>query len=253
MNHFPHIIKNARSFLFIKTALIALVFMSACKNDDDDNDIPKEPFPVFGTCKAVAPKGNFNLSDPINGTFDYETIGGGKIAFSPIVINQGSITITHKNYPNFKIEFWGITDIESKFSGNHENLNGKHIKNRVNVIRTIIFPDDAKITMVSDGDIDPMLYITIYEGNEIHHFNFGCNKLEYSAVNSKYAKQIEEAEADGETSTFEFTETGLLFLNIYTENVAGQKIEERIPLGELFNDIPSQVGDHFDDPRLPHT
>ena len=56
MNLFPQPLKYTRSFLFIKTAFIALVFMSACKNSDDD--VYEEPFPVFGTCKAVNPVGN---------------------------------------------------------------------------------------------------------------------------------------------------------------------------------------------------
>lgn len=252
MKLFYILIKNTRFIILIKTVIITSFLMSSCDNGDDTME---EVFPEFGTCEAVKPNGNFKLADPINGMFTYETNGGGKIAFSPIVANQGSITISHKNYPNFKLEFWGLTNIdgESKISGNHENLNGKHIKDRVSGTRTIVFPDDAKITMVSNGEIDPMLSITLYEGNEIHHINMSCDKLEYSAANSKYAKQIDDAQADGETSTFEFTETGLLFLNIYKENSAGNKVEERIPLGEISKSQPNTVNDYYDDPRLGHT
>lgn len=251
MNLFPHLHKNTHSFLFIKTAIIALVLMSACKNSDDD--ILEEPFPVSGTCKAVNPVGNLTSIDLSKGTFTYETNGGGKIVFKPITVDLGSITISHENYKNFKLEFWGITEVESKISGNHENLNGKHIKDRESNTRTIIFPDDAKITMVSSGETDPIISITIYEGNEIHHINMDCNILEYSSANSKYTKELDDAETDGETGTFEFTETGILFLNIYTEDVAGQKVEERVILGELFIDEPTTVNDYYDDPKLGHT
>jgi len=77
--------------------------------------------------------------------------------------------------------------------------------------------------------------------------------LEYSSANSDYTKQLDDTEADGETCTFEFTETGVLFLNIYTEDVVGQKVEKRVPLGEIFNSDPTRINDYYDDPRLSRT
>ena len=252
MQTFYHLIKNARLFLLIKTVIITLFLMSSCDSDDDTKE---EPFPVFGTCKAVNPVGNLTSIDLSKGTFTYETNGGGKIVFKPTTIDAGSIIISHEDYPDFKLEFWGTANVnsESKIAGHHESLNGKHIKDRTFRIRTMIFPDDAKITMVSSLETGTLTSITIYEGYEIHHLNMVCNILEYSSVHSKYTKQIDDVEADGETGTFELTDTGLLFLNIYTEKVLGQKVDKRVILGELHKDEPFKISDHYNDPRFGHT
>lgn len=248
MKSFYQLIKNARFFLRIKTVIIILFLMYSCNND---NDTMEDTLPPFGTCEGVNPQGNFSFSDSINGIFTYTTSGGGTIDVNPATY----IKISHNDYPNFKLEFWGLTEVvgDLKNSGNHESLNSKHLKDRLDNRRTIIFPDGAKVTMVCDGNIGPMQSISIYEGNQYHHFNPTCNTLEYSVVNASDINQFDDAEPDGETGTFEFTETGLLFLNIYTENAPGQKTEERIPLGELFYDSPNTVQDHFDDPRIGHT
>ena len=52
-------------------------------------------------------------------------------------------------------------------------------------------------------------------------------------------------EPDGEAGGFEFTSTGLLFVNFYTEDVQGQKINSRVPLGEIFRATPNQVVDYY--------
>ena len=165
------------------------------------------------------------------------------------------ITITHKDYVNFKIELWGSDDLsgETFYSGNHENLNGKHIKDRIGNRRSIIFPDGAKVTMISTGIYNPLVSVSIHEDNAYHHLNFSCMTLEYGSANSKIAQRLDDAEADGETGTFEITATGLLFYNIYIENTPGNKKEEKVPLGELFKDEPKKVNDYYDDPRLKHT
>lgn len=243
MNFFPHPLKNARSFLFIKPVIITLVILSACKNDNDD--ILPEPYPVFGTCEAVNTVGNLSITSEDGKNFVYKTHGGGKVAFST---QDPQLGFTHDDYPIFEISFWG-----GVYYFNHENLNGKHIKDRLGNRRSLIFPDGAKITTVYEDNFGPLLSVSIIEGNAFHHINFACNTVEYSSTNSPYAKQLDDAEADGETSTFEFTETGLLYLNIYIEDVAGQKVEERVPLGELFKDDPKKINDYFDDPRLGHT
>lgn len=245
MNHFPHIIKNARSFLFIKTAIIILV-MSACKNDDDI----EEPFPVFKTCKAVTPKGNLSISGDSNNMLLYITNGGGTIKY---LMETHAFIFSHAVYPGFKIEFWGGTDDPLVSTAAHENLNGKQIKDKLGVGRSMVFPDGSKVTLVSDKNSGELLWASIYDGHEFHRINLICNTIEYSSVNSVYAKQLDDAEADGETATFEFTETGLLFLNVYTEDEVGQKVEERVLLGEIFKDEPTIVNDYYDDPRLGHT
>lgn len=110
--------------------------------------------------------------------------------------------------------------------------------------------------MVAASEAGALISISIYEGGEAHHINANCNNQnvpEYSGIKESMAKQLDDAEADGETGTFEFTPTGLLYENIYTENTPGNKVGNRVPLGELEHDNPTKVNDLFDDPRLGST
>jgi hypothetical protein len=241
MNFFPQKIKKTRSVLFIKIATIAFVLVTGC---DKDEKIP-EPYPMLGTCQAVNPVGKLNITNADNKYFVYETHGGGKMVY-----NLHGFIFTFGNYPYLKVELWGGFDA---FSAIHENLNGKHIKDRWGNRRSFIFPDGAKITMVYAEDYEALLSVSIYEGNEIHHINVACNTVEYSSTNSPFVKQVDDAEPDGETATIESIEAGVLFLNIYTEDVAGQKVEERVLLGETYRDNINDVRDFYDDPRLDHT
>jgi len=220
----------------IKVLVILLLLSSCCKKDDDNQD---EDVPKLGTCKSVSPTGNFSSIDLSKGIFTYETSGGGKI-----VMDQYLLTITHKDYSLFKIELWGIVQ---------EGLNGKHIKDFSSNRRSLIFPDGTKITIVNSNLGDSRISISIHDGNDYHHINSICKTLEYSVINSPYAQKLDDMQADGETCTFEFTETRVLFLNIYTEDVVGQKVEERVPLGEIFKNEPTTVHDYYDDPRLTRT
>lgn len=165
------------------------------------------------------------------------------------------IIITHDNYPGFKLEFWGGLTVggETRTSANHENLNGKHIKDRLALRRTIIFPDGAKITFVAADTAAQLLSISIYDGTEYHRINPTCHALEFSVSDVCNVQNLDNAEADGETGTFEFTSTGLILYNSYTEDTPGNKINNRVNLGELETASPSLVRDYFDDPRLGHT
>ena len=249
MNSVQKIVKTLRYLTTKKIAIITiLIIISSCKSDEELLD---EGFPKLGTCKPVAYTGNLNQTITEN-TITYLTSGGGKI-----VMDQKNtiITITHADYQNFKIELWGnlVVNGETLNSANHENLNGKHIKDRLGNRRSIIFPDGAKITMVAAGLYEQLVSVSIHDGNKYHHINFTCMTLEYSSINSLYAQKLDDNEVDGETGTFEITETGLLFYNIYTEDTPGNKIEENIPLGSLNKDQPTQTNDFFDDPRLSRT
>tara|TARA_R110002049_G_scaffold97098_3_gene236956 strand:- start:8923 stop:9609 length:687 start_codon:yes stop_codon:yes gene_type:complete len=217
--------------------LVILLLLSSCSKKDDDNQ--DEDVPKLGTCESMSPTGNFSSIDLSKEIFTYETCSGGKI-----VMDQQLLTITHKDYAHLKIEFWGITQ---------ENLNGKHIKDFSSNRRSLIFPDGTKITLVNSNLGDSRISISIYDGNVYHQINYGSKKLEYSAVNSPNAQELDDMQADGETCKFEFTETSVLFLNIYTEDVVGEKVEERVPLGEIFKDEPTTVHDYYDDPRLSRT
>ncbi len=219
---------------------VALLVM-ACKKEKDPAPDP--------CANQVPPLGN--LIYRTDGQYAYATSGGGRI----LIDMDGHITLTHDDYPNFKIEFWGIVSLPGGDinSGNHESLNGKHIKDRVGNRRTFIFPDGAKITMVAAGEAEPLISVSIYEGNEGHRIMATCNTVSESTTTGSLAAQRDNEEADGETSTIEITATGLTWANIYTENTPGNKVNEYVLLGKLVLANPNQVNDFYDDPRLGHT
>lgn len=234
-----------RGILSFSSLLGLALLFAACKKDKEET----EKLPVFGTCEPVTAKGHLSLASPA-GPYTFKTSGGINIVIDPTT----HMTITHDDYPAFKLELWGLSDITNRLCGNHESLNGKHVKDRSGTRRTILFPDGAKMTMFADGAYaNPLLSISIYDGAESHYLNMTCLTLEYSSINAEIAQQLDNAEADGETATVEFSATGALFVNIYTENVAGDKVMNRVPLAELIWAEPSTVRDHYDDPRMGHT
>lgn len=250
-------IKTFQNIYRIRFCLIVLFLLTAsltaCKKGKKDAVDDK---PVFGTCKPVTSQGH--LSKSTDSTYTFTTSGGGKIVIGMNASGlASSIYITHNSYPGFKLELWGGT--VSASSAYHENLNGKHIKDRVGKRRSIILPDGAKITFVTDGETGPMLSISIYDGLEMHHINKTCKTLEYSSASSAFAQQLDNEEADGETGAIEFvyssgtTISGLLFVNLYTEETPGSKVMNRVKLGELILSQPNVVNDFYDDPRLGHT
>ncbi|HMR81679.1 MAG TPA: hypothetical protein PKE30_01005 [Niabella sp.] len=227
-------------------AILAGAFLLSSASCKKNKEQLEEQIPVLGTCKAAASRGKLTYSAS-DKSYTYFTAGGGKIFIHPL-----SIQITHKDYSGFMIEFWGEKD--GKNAGTHESLNGKHIKARLGNIRSLIFPDGTKITMNSSGIYDPLISISIYEGNSFHHINLACNVVEYAAAGSEsLIRAFDSREPDGETSSFELTSDGLIFFNSYTEYETGTREEKRVDLGSLKRDNPKQVNDLYDDPRLAHT
>ena len=133
--------------------------------------------------------------------------------------NSVTITITDNSYPNLiTYQLWGTSSTGNLYTALHENLNGKHIKNRISNSRTIFFPDGTKITCVSAGPEQAVTAVSIYDGASVHHINLICDKVEYSTASNEIAKRLDEQQADGETSTYELLPTVLIFYNIYTED-----------------------------------
>lgn len=227
-------------------AIFAGIFLLSSASCKKNKEPIEEQIPVLGTCKAAASRGKLTYSAS-DKSYTYLTAGGGKIFIHPL-----SIQITHKDYSGFRIEFWGEKD--GKNAGTHENLNGKHIKDRLGNVRSLIFPDGTKITMNSSGVYDPLISISIYEGNSFHHINLACNVVEYAAAGSEsLIHTLDSREPDGETGSFELTSDGLIFFNSYTEYETGTREEKRVDLGSLTRDNPNQVNDLYDDKRLGHT
>lgn len=236
-------------FKLLPVACCVCLLFAACKKDKAQ----QEELPTLNTCKSVEAKaGLLSLG---NGLYEY-TSGGGVTIKINRNDTQGSlkITLTDASYPNLiTYELWGITDESESYATVHENLNGKHIKDRIGSNRTVFFPDGTKLTCVAAGPQKAVTAISIYDGPNAHHLNITCDKVEYSNSNEAIAKRLDELEPDGETSTYELTSTGLMFYNIYTEDTPGNKVEQRVNLGSLVNDDPHKVNDLYDDPRLVAT
>ncbi len=235
--------------LFFTCGLFMLV--TSCKKKTDD-ERPELELPELNTCKSVEAKAG--LLSPGTGLYEYQSGGGVTIKINRGDIEGLTITLIDVSYPNqITYQLWGNTAESEEYAAMHENLNGKHIKNRIGSNRTIFFPDGTKLTCVAAGPDKSVTAISIYDGPNVHHINITCNKLEYSASNEAIAKRLDAMQPDGETSTYELTSTGLMFYNIYTEDTPGNKVEERINLGSLIYDEPKQIYDHYDDPRIAHT
>jgi hypothetical protein len=226
---------------------VSLVLLSVgCKKGADEEPEPEGP-PPTGTCQAVTVANGLSYA-PATGVLSYSTNGGGLIE----VTASGVITLRHNDYPGFRIELWGglVDDGNGQpvYSNNHENLNGKHIKDRVGSRRSIIFPDGAKLTIVTEGAQGRLLEFSIYDGDIVHHVNPTCRTLEVSARNRAYVEYLDGHQADGETSAIEITDTGLIWVDIYQEDTPGTQVEQRTELGEIFSDQPGVVNDYYDDP-----
>ncbi|MCG2615370.1 hypothetical protein LZZ85_13805 [Terrimonas sp. NA20] len=225
--------------------LLMILLFSSCKKDKEAAERKNE-------CGLVVdPKGKLNF-DAAEGVYNYRTSGGGQI----LIKLNAHIKIFHESYPTFKLEFWGLVSQSGQtgiLSGNHENLNGKHIKDRHGVRRTIIFPDGAKMTIVTAGEYEQILSVSIYEAGEAHRIAGPCNTVTISTTNAAEAKKMDDEEADGEAGSIELTPTGLIFWNNYTEPTPGNRTEQKVKLAEILRDRPDLVNDYYDDPRLGHT
>ena len=229
--------------------LALLLLISACSKNKDDKP---DSLPAASSCQAVPPASRMSF-DPSTGKYTYQSTGGSKV----VIDMTSNIILTTSLYENFRIEFWGdyTTSSGDGFAGNHESLNGKHIKDRKGLRRSVIMPDGLKITIVSKGPgfEDVLESISIIDGNSAHYINMICGKLNYSGSSAALAEQLDNREADGETSTIEISSTGLLWMNIYQEDANGVRMANREELGELNRSNPTQVRDYYDDPRLGST
>lgn len=235
-----------------KTILLTTLFAALITTSCSKKTQQPKPEQTCANVKAVTPAGRLAVTST-GDQYLYTTSGGGQVK---IDYKTNVITFTHKDYPVFFIEMWGELDVNGKKmnAANHENIKGKHIKDRMGTVRTVIFPDGAKVTMTSRGERDLLLTVNIYDGNQSHRISNECSRSTYSAVSSAaQVQQLDDQEADGEASTFEITSAGLLWVNIYQEDTPGNKINKRTPLGQLYRDQPNRVDDLFDDPRLGNT
>jgi hypothetical protein len=219
--------------------------------------LDKAPTPgatTIGLCQEVTP--SKGLVEESEGKYYYKSEGGAEIRIYREKRDNLTITIGFKSYPNFTFQMWGANEDPDKLSqASHENLNGKHLKDRFGPNRTILFPDGTKLTLEANGEwyFGEVVRITIYDGDIVHHFNMDCFKLEFSGRSALLAQRLDEQQADGETSSFEIKGDELFFFHFYDEKTPCRKVENKVNHGSLDSKYPSQVNDLVDDPRLGHT
>ncbi|RYY31286.1 MAG: hypothetical protein EOO04_01840 [Chitinophagaceae bacterium] len=233
-----YMLLNVRKSWVLAFILLSIVIPS-CKKEKAVK--PCEPRLILG-----------KLTLKCDGEYEFRTNGGGTILIN---LERTQIIVKHDDYEKFRIEFWGANLDGDKIliNFNHENLNGKHIKDRLLATRTLIFPDGAKITMASAGMDKEVGTISIYDGKESHQFDLASKTVKHSSLDASKALQLDRDEADGETGTFSMDDQGLEFFNIYNEATPGNKVNNRLKLGTIIRNEPTRVNDFFDDPRLGHT
>lgn len=230
---------------FLSIAFTLPLLLSCSKEDSID----EASLPDLNTCKiANARSGITSSLVEEDLVFEYNSVDGDyNIKIAPAVI-----TITHIERM-FSVQLWGGND--SVAMALHENLNGKHVKNRKSSSRTFICSDNLKLTVTTDPKTGKLTRISIYDGQQVQIINLNCinMRLVYSEENSMFAQQLDYREIDGETSIFEITDEGMIWKLIYTENSVNKKTYETIILGQLVWAFPNQVNDLYDDPDLDHT
>lgn len=231
-------------------AFISFLVLIACKKEKTETELS---FPKLDTCEAAVAQSGLNITG--DSLYIYTSSGGAVIQILRTSMEILEINLKYIPFENFKYTFWGDGNTGTLSPASHENLNGKHVKDRFGVNRSVIFPDGTKMTYVSTGawNYGGITAITLYDGDKVHHFNMTCNELEYSGSHPSFSKYLDENQADGETSSFEITGHQLVFFNIYDEDKIGEKIYKRVNIGIVYKDEINRVDDLFDDERLPHT
>ncbi len=205
-------------------------------------------------CPAIqnpAPTGTLTR---VGDTFVFTAADGYKILYI-----RSEITIVTPD-STAKVAFWG-GETAGLLGAFHENLNGKHIKDRFGSRRSILLPSGALITMTAEGTYGDLIRISIYEDDQSHSFDPVAFTLTHScAGHVPTAVAREEAEADGETATFTMKPDGVaIFANEYTQDASAtgeplEKVFEVQMLGETGGYAnPNNVSDYYDDPRWGHT
>ncbi len=243
---------NKKNLWSVMVALSFCLLNTSCKKEEKEKepDNNTEALPTLNTCIGVAPAAGLTYSADEN-LFTFTGANGVLVT----VNLEGSVTMAYESELQMSYSLWGYAT-DSIFC-NHESLNGQHTKDRLGTTRSLLYPDGTKITLVVENTTQSEFYrvkgVVIKSGTACHYINMMCGVLEYSGNSAHIATQLDNLFPDGETSSFELTDTGLVFFNSYTEEVTGQKVYERVDLGRLFFDSPNQVHDLFEDPRYDHT
>ncbi len=204
------------------------------------------------TCAATSATGRLEYR-LVDDTWRYTTQGGWTVTIAGIA----TVTIVNPHYGvnGTKLEFWGdLSGQPGVPSFGHENMNGKHIKDRIGNQRTIHTLDGAIITLNASPNLGR---ISIYDHDQTHRLERVGTSLAVSR-SCAHAFFEEELEPDGEASGFVIDGEGYWWKNLYDQGVTGAgspgpKVPNVVPLARVNEANPNQVNDYYDDPRLGHT
>jgi hypothetical protein len=204
------------------------------------------------SCGSTVTTGRLTYSAATS-TYHYVTAGGWTFSLN----GNGVVTIINPAYgvAGTKVEFWGsqIGGPEVANFG-HENMNGKHIKDRVGDQRTVTTLDGAIITMNANPNLGR---VSIYDHDQTHRIDRvgGVNVVTRSCALPFFEETLE---ADGEASGFKIDVEGYWWMNLYNQTygpggVPGPKVPAIVPLGQVLESQPNMVNDYYDDLRVGHT
>ncbi len=203
--------------------------------------------PPPATCESTVPIGRLTF-DGAPG-YSFFTSGNWRVMVRP----DYTVRILVPGWP-WHLEFWGAPTTPQSPVLTHENLTGKHIKDRLMPARTVHLTDGTTVTLFG-LDSPETAGVSIYDQDQTHRIMFKDLRLTHSCAIGRFG---ETDEADGEASEVVMNAEGMLWRNTYTQEelpgrIPGPKIPGITPLGQTSFININQVIDFYDDPRLGHT
>lgn len=193
------------------------------------------------------------LAEPVEAVFTYVTTGSWEI-----VVDGDTVTITNPTATD-KVECWGES---TELAVQHENLNGKHIKDwkeESGGRRTFLLPDGTTLTLRTCPAFGPA-FLSIYDGAHTRRVAMASNEVLFSSDDASVAATLEASEADGEAARLFTNENdGMSYENVHLQGVDAEgRALPKVPGVELLGETggpenPNFIIDYYDDPRWDHT
>jgi hypothetical protein len=243
--------RAGRSLVAVWLVLPALSLTSCGKSSSPatPTPIPTPDPPAAQGCPTgsnLAPAGTLVKE---GAGFTFSTSTNWRIHYEPSKLDIVAPTVTKDT-----LEFWGGIPGDPWMSGNHENVNGKHVKDRAGNIRTVRLPDGALVTMTAAGAQAPLVTVSLYEGGQSHTIQASTMTLTHSCAGDlAVATARERAEPDGETASLTITAGGgVYYANEYVQgaSASGEPLD-KVPSVQRIAETggpanPNQVVDYFD-------
>jgi hypothetical protein len=229
-------------------ALLALLPLMLTACGKDASPVAPTPDPPATGCPSgpnLAPAGTLARSGM---TFTFTTADNWHIRF-----DQSAIVITAPTATPNTVEFWGTAS--GRLAGSHENVNGKHVKDWVDRIRTVRLPSGALVTMTEAAPVSPLTTVSFYENGQSHTIDASTMSLTHScAGDAAVAASRDSAEPDGEAASVSIIANGgIAYTDQYTQGVSAtgaplDKVPDVRPIAETGGPVnPNQVTDYWAD------